>query len=148
MVAAVLAGGGYAYYRYSVGVIGPDDIYPDVLGLTLPEIEQHVGKPRRVDELFTGSKYVMWQGREPYWWTYTIWIARDVAVHVSMPNDLVGLELDDVVERVGPGMNWQVDDISYHDQPLEAYTNEDRSIAIFDTGESYNVSSSDSGFWE
>lgn len=141
-------GGTFAYYRYTVGIIGPDEIYPEALGLSKEQIERHLGKPRRHDDFGNGAGYAFWKGREPYSWSFSIWYVRDVAVHVRMPNDLVGLELQDVIQRVGPTVDWQIGSITYLDNSYRALTNENRSVVVYDDDLGYHAASKDSIFWE
>lgn len=144
----LLAGISFGYYRYTFGVIEPDEIYPEALGQNREQIEGHLGKPRRLDDFGNGTASAFWQGRVPYSWTFSIWYIRDVAVHIQMPADLIGLEIDDIKGRIGPSVDWKIVPISHHEQPFPAWVNEDRSVAIYDTGLDYNVASKDSIFWE
>ena len=138
----------FVYYRYTVGVIGPAEIYPEALGQNRAQVERQLGRPRRLDNFGNDVANAFWQGREPHSWIFEIWYVRDVAVHVQMPNDLVGLELQDVMRRVGPTVDWQIGSIVYQHRSYRALTNEDRSVVIFDTGLGYHVANKDSIHWE
>ena len=138
----------FVYYRYTVGVIGPVEIYPEALGQNREQVERQLGRPRLLDDYGNGAAYAFWQGREPSSWIFEIWYVRDIAVHVKMPNDLVGLELQDVMRRVGPTVDWQIGSIVYQQRSYRALTNEDRSVVIYDTGWDYHVANKDSIHWE
>lgn len=144
----IIAGASLAYYRYTLGVIEPGEIYPEALGQTREQIERRLGKPRRLLDLENGLTNATWQGIEPFSWWYSVWYRNDVAVHVFIPNDLVGLDFHAIADRVGPTTDWQSASVTYDYQSYPAWFNEDRSIVIFETALDYHVANSDSIFWE
>jgi hypothetical protein len=146
LVLVVLAG--FAYYRYTLGVIGPHEIYPEALGQTRKSVENRLGRPLSFDEIGNGLALAHWQGYEPYSWIFSIWYLNDVAVHISMPNDLVVLDIQDVKDRVGQTIDWEMGSVLWQDRSYPALTNDDLSIVIYETAFDYQVANSSSIFWE
>ena len=144
----LIAFAAFGYYRYTVGIIEPHDIYPEALGQTRVSVERYLGRPRRLDDIGNGLANAFWQGKEPYSWVFSVWYLNDVAVHIKMPNDLVALDLQDVKDRLGPAIDWQIGAVTYSSQSYPAWTNGERSIVVYETPLDYQVANKNSIFWD
>jgi hypothetical protein len=149
VIALLLAGAAYTYHRITIGVIGPDEIEPDVLGLTPVEIYEKLGRPRTLDQLGSRVQQAFWLGRKPYSWNYSIWFVDGFAAQIEMPNDMIGLDLVDLTQRLDASADWAIVPILSSGGVLfDAWMNKNQSIVVYDSGHAYVVANDHSIFWE